>query len=86
MYARSDVYFVMMMFIELFLLKKISDSQAGLKPTTFWSPVSRSNHWAISTQTAERTLYFGDQKVEGLSPAWELRNVSEYFKIARWTS
>ena len=36
MYASSDVNIVMMMFFELFLLKKI-ESQAGLEPTTFRS-------------------------------------------------
>ena len=30
---------VMMMFFELFLLRKYLSSQAGLEPTTFWSPV-----------------------------------------------
>ena len=51
---------VMMMFFELFLLRKYLSSQAGLEPTTFRSPVRRSNHWAIRTQMAKRTcrLYF----------------------------
>ena len=53
-YASSDVNIVMMMFFELFYSEKFLSSQAGLEPTTFWSLVRRSNHWAIRTQMAER--------------------------------
>ena len=41
-----------------FYLEKYLSSQAGLEPTTIWSLVRRSNHWAIRTQMAERKLYF----------------------------
>ena len=33
------------MFFQLFSLRKIPSSQAGLDPTTFWSPVARSNNF-----------------------------------------
>ena len=55
-YASLDVNIVMMMFFELFYLEKFLSSQAELEPTTFWSPVRRSNHWATRTQIAERRL------------------------------
>ena len=35
----------MIMFFELFYSEK--SSHARLEHTTFWSPVRRSNHWAI---------------------------------------
>ena len=44
------------MFFELFYSEKFLSSQAELEPTTFWSPVRRSNHWATRTQIAERRL------------------------------
>ena len=34
--------------------KNICEPQTGIEPTTFWSPVRRSNHWATRTQMAER--------------------------------
>ena len=49
-------YPVRIMFFELFYSEKFLSSQAGLEPTTFWSPVRRSNHWAIRTQMAKRRL------------------------------
>ena len=34
--------------------KNVFEPQTGIEPATFWSPVRRSNHWAIRTQMAER--------------------------------
>ena len=48
MYASSDVNIV---YDDVLL-----SSQAGLEPTTFWSPVRRSNHWAINNNNNK--LYF----------------------------
>ena len=54
----KNLYCFMMMFFELYLFKKISELLSGTrKPTTFRSPVRRSNHWAIRTQMAERRLF-----------------------------
>ena len=41
-----------------FYWEKYMSSQVGLEPTTFRSPVRRSNHSAIRTQMAEHRLYF----------------------------
>ena len=38
--------------------ENISEPQMGIEPTTFWSPVGHSNHWAIKTQMAERRLRY----------------------------
>ena len=41
------------MFFELFLIRIFLSSQARFEPTTFWSPVRRSNHWALTILTIE---------------------------------
>ena len=58
------------MFFELFLLRKISEFPAGLEPTTFRSPVRRSNHWYSYIEIAQwLERLTGDLKVVGSSPA-----------------
>ena len=37
-------------------LEDVSESQTGIEPATFWSPVRSSNLWATRIQMAERRL------------------------------
>ena len=34
--------------------KNVSEPQTGIEPATFWSPVRRSNHWAIQGLRLQR--------------------------------
>ena len=88
MYASLDVNIVMMMFFELYLLKKISEFPSGTRTHNLMiageissekCPTAKYNLcsaiWVPITQWLERLT--GDQKVVGSSPAWELRNFSQ---------